>query len=87
MLSRPRKPHRIRSESIDPRMPASVVMMKFGGLTRFCDWTGFKTSTAWDWQRKGYIPAERQPHVMERALAHGVELDPADFVYQPGAAA
>jgi hypothetical protein len=78
------KPRRIRSGSINPEMPASVVVTRFGGLTRFCEWTGFPTSTVWNWMAKGYIPAERQPHVLERAERHGVELEAADFVFQPG---
>lgn len=82
-----RKPREIRSANVDPRMPASVVVMKFGGLTRFCDWTGFKTSTVWDWMINGYVPSKRQPHVMEMAKLHGVDLEPADFVFQPDKAA
>jgi hypothetical protein len=82
-----RKPRAIRSANVDPRMPASVVVTRFGGLTRFCDWTGYKTSTVWDWMRNGYIPANRQTHVMAMAEAHGVDLAPADFVFQPDRAA
>lgn len=85
--SRPRKQQTIRSDRINPSMPASVVVVKFGGLTRFCQLTGYRTSTVWDWMRKGYIPANRQPHVLEMARLYGIELQPGDFVYQPPAAA
>ncbi len=82
-----RKTREITSDSINPQMPASVVVAKFGGLTRFCDWTGFKTSTVWNWQRKGFIPAERQSHVLETARRFGVQIEPGDFVFQPEALA
>lgn len=82
-----RKPRAIKSENVDPRMPASIVVSKFGGLTRFCEWTGYKTSTVWNWMARGYIPADRQTHVLEMAKLHGVAVDPLDFVFQPGEAA
>lgn len=74
----------IRSDNVDPRMPASIVVSKFGGLSRFCEWTGYKSSTVWNWLVKGYVPADRQTHVLDMAKLHGVEVDPADFVYNPG---
>lgn len=82
-FDRSRKAITPRSAQLNPEMPANVIIGRFGGLTRFCDWTGYKTSTVWDWQRKGFIPADRQPHVLEVAQRHGIELEPADFVFQP----
>lgn len=80
----PRKPRAIRSDKVDPRMPASVVVEKFGGLTRFSDWTGYPTSTVWNWMIVGFIPPRKQSHVLDMARLHGVEVAPADFVFDPG---
>jgi hypothetical protein len=65
-------------------MPASRIVERFGGLARFCEWTGYKRSTVWNWLLRGFIPADRQPHVLESARLHGVEIAAADFVYDPG---
>lgn len=73
----------IRSENVDPRMPASIVVDRFGSLARFCEWTGFKRSTVWNWLLRGYIPADRQSHVLEMARLHNVVLEAADFVFDP----
>lgn len=78
-----RKQQTVRSDRINPSMPASVVISRFGGLTRFCQLTGYKTSTVWDWMAKGFIPADRQTHVLEMARLYELPLEPADFVYQP----
>lgn len=90
------KQRAITSERVDPNKPASRVINKFGGLTRFCQLTGFATSTAHGWTLRGYIP----PHgrgddrsvsyhvrIMEIAAENKIELSATDFIDQPVLAA
>jgi hypothetical protein len=74
------------ASTIDPDAPASVVVRKFGGLARFCQLTGFATSTVHDWMVKGLIPAARQEHVLAVAAEHRIKVKPAEFVPTPKAA-
>lgn len=82
-MAEARKPRAIKSKRIDPNAPASLVVTAFGGLSLFCQETGFKSSTVWGWLEKGFIPADHQPHI--RAVAERLELDilAATFVAEP----
>lgn len=87
-----RKQRRIISSRVDPDKPASRVINCFGGLTRFCELTGYPTSTAHGWTVSGYIPAQRKgqsvhKHILFVAGAEGIKLAAADFVDQPAALA
>lgn len=84
----PRKQRAITSARVDPNKPASVVINRFGGLTRFCELTGFATSTAHGWTVSGYIPPRRgktlyHARILEVAERKGIALEPADFVEKP----
>jgi len=83
-----RKQRRITSSKVDPAKPASRVINAFGGLTRFCELTGYPTSTAHGWTVSGYIPPHRRghsvhAHILAIAVREKVELEAADFVDQP----
>lgn len=83
-----RKQRAITSDKVDPTKPASIVIDKFGGLTRFCEITGYATSTAHGWTVSGYIPPHRRgasthAFILAKAKQNGVKLDPADFVDKP----
>jgi hypothetical protein len=87
-----RKQRRIISDRVDRAKPASIVIDKFGGLTRFCELTGYPTSTAHGWMVSGYIPAHRKghsthAHILGVAQAEAIELAAGDFVEQPTAPA
>lgn len=82
----------LSSKRVDRSKPASVVIDKFGGLTRFCQLTGYPTSTAHGWTVSGYIPAQRKgvsthQHIMGIAAANRISLKPGDFVDQAPAIA
>lgn len=87
----PRKQRAITSGRVDPSKPASVVINLFGGLTRFCELTGYATSTAHGWTVSGYIPAHRKgvgihAHILGVAKANEIALLPEHFVEQPAMA-
>lgn len=85
-----RKQRAITSTRIDQTKPAYIVIqIRFEGLTRFCQLTGFSISTAHDWLTKGYIPPTRrdgspcQAHILQVAADNGIVMQAADFVEQP----
>jgi hypothetical protein len=85
MEAQAKKQRAITSTRVDPNKPASVVIDRFGGLTRFCALTGYPTSTAHGWTVSGYIPAHRKgvsihTHILGIAEKEGVPLLPAHFV-------
>jgi hypothetical protein len=84
--TRPRKRHPTTSDRIDKAQPAYIVVDKFGGLAKFCQVTGWPTSTVHDWLVKGLIPADRQARTLELAALHRVRVKAVDFVPQPKAA-
>lgn len=88
-----RKPRKISNPMLDRSKPASTVVNKFGGLTPFCEATGYPTSTVSGWIVNGYIPARYQRrcaderrgtsihlHILEVAKANRIKLLPSDFV-------
>lgn len=86
----PRKQRAITSDRVDPGKPASIVINRFGGLSRFCELTGYATSTAHGWTVSGHIPARRgerayHAHILSVAAKHKIPLDPSDFVEKPAA--
>lgn len=76
----------LTSDRIDRTAPASIVIEKFGGLTRFCELTAVPTSTAHSWAEVGLIPARRQAHILQVAATHSVPVTPPDFVPRAQAA-
>lgn len=85
MDSPARKQRAITSDKVDPNKPASIVIDKFGGLTRFCEITGYATSTAHGWTVNGYIPAKkgRYAFIIAKGKEHGIKVTAADFVGDP----
>lgn len=87
-----RKQRRIISDRVDPAKPASVVINRFGGLTRFCELTGYPSSTAHGWTVSGYIPAQRKghsvhAHILAVAAAERIAVEASDFVERPASLA
>lgn len=81
----PRKQRALSAEQIDRTKPASLIVAKFGGLMRFCNLTGYKTSTVHGWVVRGFIPAHRggvshHAHIMKIAAANKIELTATDFL-------
>ncbi len=70
------------SNKIDPRAPAAIVIDRFGGLSRFCEATGYPTSTVHDWLVKGLIPQPRWNHIKARSNAMPVPVGDHDFLDQ-----
>jgi hypothetical protein len=84
-----RKQRAITSDRVDPTKPAAIIINdRFGGLTRFCELTGYKTSTAHGWTLTGFIPPRlhgesTHSHILAVAEANGIEIEAADFVERP----
>lgn len=83
----PPKLRALSSKRVDRSKPASVVIDKFGGLSKFCQATGYALGTAHGWTVSGYIPAHRKgvsthAHIMAVARANGITIAPGDFVDQ-----
>lgn len=76
------------STRVNKSFPAyRIIVLKFGGLTNFCDATGFHTSTVHNWLRAGLIPAKwhepglsLQRYIIGRAFLNGIAITPYDFV-------
>jgi hypothetical protein len=88
--AKPRKQRRTISKHIDETKPAPRIVHKAGGLTRFCEITGFKTSTVHTQMRNGFFPnplhedsgLSLQAFIITRLREHGIEIDPAEFIEQ-----
>ena len=79
------KQRAITSERVQADKPASRVINKFGGLTRFCNLTGYPISTAHGWTVSGYIPPmskgrNNHQHIIATAKSNEIALAPIDFV-------
>jgi hypothetical protein len=68
-------------------MQVSEIIRSFGGLTRLSTLLGVPTSTVHSWQSINYIPAWRQPKILELAATQGIALSTADFPDKSKAAA
>lgn len=87
-MKNPPKQRKVTSEAIDRTKPASVVIDKFGGLTRFCTATGYGISTAHSWIRRGFIPPVLRTmpdrsvhqHIIAVGRTMRIIVKPADFV-------
>lgn len=77
------------SQRIDRAMPASRIVDKFGGLTRFCQICDFPTSTVHSWVRRGLVPAQMRDGfsyaawIMRCGEREGIEITAEDFIEQP----
>lgn len=87
----PRRRRATTSSRVDKSAPAyRVVVERFGGLTNFCEQTGFNPSTVHRWLRNGFVPAkwyrdgQSYPrYIMWCARLHEVELSAEDFLEDP----
>lgn len=68
------------SDKIDRGAPASIVIGKFGGLTPFCQLSGYPVSTVHDWTAKGLIPSSEFAKILRLAKEFDFPVDRADFV-------
>jgi hypothetical protein len=81
---RGRRPGTTTSEKVDQNAPAfRVINGPFGGLTRFCDLTGFKLGTAHGWLVKGLFPSDNHAHILAVAERHSLTVTKADLVPDP----
>ena len=59
---------------------ADRIIAHFGGLTKMAAALGHRhPSTVQGWRDRGYIPANRQQEVLDRARELSIPLQPADF--------
>lgn len=60
-------------------MTASEIIDKFGTIVGLARDLGVPMTTVSSWGRFNYIPAWRQPKILELAAARGIDLSTADF--------
>jgi hypothetical protein len=60
-------------------MKASDIIEKFGKIADLARELGVPMTTVSSWGRANYIPAWRQPKLLELAAERGVTLSTADF--------
>lgn len=60
-------------------MTASDIITKFGTIADLARDLGVPMTTVSSWGGVNYIPAWRQPKVLELAAARGIELSTDDF--------
>ena len=77
---KPRAARRSNTLNVDHNTTAyKIIMVKFGGLGKFCELSRKATSTVWGWLLRGQIPTIQQQFVLDLARKHKIELTPADF--------
>lgn len=57
---------------------------RLGGIRKTAELLGEAPSTVQSWKAAGRIPAQKQPLVLERAAAAGIEISAEDVVYPLG---
>ena len=67
--------------------PAERIIQKFGGIRPMAAALNVPVSTVQNWKESGLIPAGRQQRILDRSLALGIDLTPADFFDPPEPAA
>lgn len=60
-------------------MTVSDIIDKFGTIVGLANELGVPMTTVSSWGRANYIPAWRQPKLLELAAARGIDLSTADF--------
>lgn len=63
--------------------PLSIFTI-FGGIRPMARAIGVQPSTVSAWKRVGRIPAEKQPRVLERAIALGLPVTAENIIYPLG---
>ena len=60
---------------------AEHVIGKLGGVNAAARLLGHRSaSTVQGWKQRGYVPANRQKEVLEKAVAAGIDITERDFV-------
>ena len=59
---------------------------RLGGIRKMAAIVGEAPSTVQSWKASGRIPAQKQPHVIERACAAGHDISADDVVFPLGKA-
>jgi hypothetical protein len=60
-------------------MSVSDIIEQLGGTNAVASYTGWPYTTIDTWRAKNYIPAWRQPKVLELALELKLDVSAADF--------
>lgn len=63
--------------------PAQKILDRFGGLNAAARALGLPVSTVQHWGITGFVPARRQPLVLEKARELGVDIKAEDFFEDP----
>ena len=83
------------NKMLDPTAPANRIVVRFVGMQRVHELTGFATSTIYSWQKVGLIPAKwrydeisgrtesYQRFLLRVAAENSIDLGPADFIEGP----
>jgi hypothetical protein len=64
-------------------MTVSDIIDKFGTIVGLASDLGVPMTTVSSWGRSNYIPAWRQPKILELAASRGIDLSTADFPPNP----
>ena len=67
-----------------PMEPNTTLFDRLGGIRKTAELLGEPPSTVQSWKASGRIPAHKQPHVLDRACAAGIEISAEDVVYPLG---
>lgn len=62
----------------------TTLFERLGGIRKTAELLGEAPSTVQSWKAAGRIPAQKQPLVLERAAAVGIEISAEDVVYPLG---
>lgn len=65
---------------VDRGAPASKVVNKFDGISRFCRETGFKLGTVHRWLVKGHIDGKYHDTINAAAARLKIRINPLDYV-------
>lgn len=58
---------------------AEHIIGKFGTQERLAGALGCRQSVIAGWKKRGFVPAQQQPKVLEAAAKMEIPLEPADF--------
>ena len=67
-----------------PMENTNTLFDRLGGIRKTAELLGEPPSTVQSWKSSGRIPAHKQPHVLDRAEAAGIEITAEDVVYPLG---
>ncbi len=59
--------------------PAERIVARFGGIRPMAQKLGVPVTTVQGWKKRGAIPEQRHPAILDVARAEGIDIDPADL--------